>query len=81
MKRYLLTPGPTPVPDSVRLAGAQPIIHHRTTEFCKLFKEVTEGLQQLFQTKNDLFTFAASGTGGMEACVANLLSTDEGFSC
>lgn len=74
MKRYLLTPGPTPIPDFVRRAGARPIIHHRTPEFSKLFKEITEGLQYVFQTKNDIFTFAASGTGGMEACISNLLS-------
>ncbi|MCK4532593.1 alanine--glyoxylate aminotransferase family protein [bacterium] len=74
MKRYLLTPGPTPVPDSVRLAGAQPVIHHRTVEFSKLFRDVTSSLQSVFQTKNDLFIFSASGTGGMESCVVNFLS-------
>jgi aspartate aminotransferase-like enzyme len=27
-KRYLLTPGPTPVPPQVLAAMAQPVIHH-----------------------------------------------------
>ncbi len=74
MKKYLLTPGPTPLPPEVLRAAAQPIIHHRTPEFKEIFGEVNQGLKYLFQTKNDVFTFAASGTGAMEAAVINLLS-------
>jgi len=74
MKRYLLTPGPTPVPERVLLASAQPVIHHRTPEAGRILSEVVEGLKYVFQTKNDIFIFAASGTGAMEACVVNLLS-------
>lgn len=76
-KKYLLTPGPTPLPKQVLSASAQPIIHHRTAEFRQFFAEVNEGLKYLFQTKNDIFTFAASGTGAMEATVANLLSPQD----
>jgi len=53
---------------------AEPIIHHRSPEFSKLFVEVNEGLKYLFQTENDVLTFTSSGTGAMEAAVANLLS-------
>jgi len=74
MKRYLLTPGPTPLPPEVRKAASQPIIHHRTPEFQEIFAEVNEGLKYLFQSKNDIFTFSSSGTGAMEAAVVNLLS-------
>jgi len=74
MKRYLLTPGPTPVPESVLLATAQPVIHHRTPEFGKVLVDVTEGLKYVFQTKNDIFTYVASGTGVMESAIVNLLS-------
>ncbi len=73
-KNYLLTPGPTPLPPEVRRAMAEPIIHHRTNEFQKIFAEALEGLRYLFQTKGDVFTFSASGTGAMEAAVVNLLS-------
>lgn len=74
-KTYLFTPGPTMVPPEVALAEAQPMIHHRTPEFSKIFVEVTEGLKYLFQTKTcNVYTFASSGTGGMEACVVNILS-------
>ena len=74
LKRYLLAPGPTPVPPEVLLAMARPIIHHRAPEFSQLFGEVREGLKWLFQTRNDVLILASSGTGGMEGAVANFLS-------
>jgi aspartate aminotransferase-like enzyme len=53
---------------------ARPIIHHRTPQFQAILKEVTEGLKYVFCTKNDVLILTSSGTGGMEAAVANLLS-------
>lgn len=73
-KNYLLTPGPTPLPPQVCEAMARPIIHHRTPQFQAILKEATEGLKYVFQTQNDVFILASSGTGAMEAAVANLLS-------
>ncbi len=73
-KDYLLTPGPTPLPPEVMEALAKPIIHHRTPQFQAILKEATEGLRYVFQTQNDVFILASSGTGAMEAAVCNLLS-------
>jgi aspartate aminotransferase-like enzyme len=73
-KNYLLTPGPTPLPPEVCEALSRPIIHHRTPQFQTIFKEITEGLKEMLQTKNDCFTLTSSGTGAMEAAVVNLLS-------
>lgn len=73
-KQLLLTPGPTPVPPEFALAMARPIIHHRTSEYRAVFEEVIKGLKYVFQTQNDVFTFASSGTGAMEAAVVNLFS-------
>ncbi len=73
-KYYLLSPGPTPVPESVLSSAAEPIIHHRTPEFSKIFMEVTEGLKYVFGTKEDVYILAASGTGAMETAVINTLS-------
>ncbi len=73
-KYYLMSPGPTTIPQEVNLAEAQAIIHHRTPQYEIIFNEVTGGLKHLFCTENDLFTFASSGTGAMEAAVVNLLS-------
>ncbi len=81
LKRYLLAPGPTPVPPEVLLAMARPIIHHRAPEFDPIFAEVREGLKWLFQTRSDVLTLASSGTGGMEGSVANFLSPGDKALC
>lgn len=73
-KDYLLSPGPTPLPPTVLSVAAEPIIHHRTPEFSNIYKDVTKGLKYVFQTQNDVFIMASSGTGAMEAAVVNTLS-------
>lgn len=73
-KNYLMTPGPTPVPEEIRNEMAKPIIHHRTKEYQAIFKDATEGLKKIFKTSNDIYTFTSSGTGAMEASVVNVLS-------
>jgi aspartate aminotransferase-like enzyme len=75
VKRYLFTPGPVPVPEEILLEMAKPIIHHRTAEFENIFAEAREGLKYVFQTKEEVFILASSGTGGMEGAVANTLSS------
>ena len=80
-KNHLLTPGPTQVPTEVLLSMSKPTIHHRTPEFMAIFKEMNENLKYVFQTQNDIFTFASSGTGAMEATVANLLSAGDTAIC
>lgn len=73
-KKYLLAPGPTPVPEAALLAMAQPMIHHRTPQFSEIFKETAELLKYVFQTKQDVLILAASGTGAMEGSIVNLYS-------
>jgi aspartate aminotransferase-like enzyme len=74
IKHYLLSPGPTPVPNEVALAMSETMIHHRTPQFNKIFDQARQGLKKLFGTKNDVLMLASSGTGAMEASVANLFS-------
>lgn len=73
-KTFLMIPGPTPVPESVLLAMAKHPIGHRSSEFSDILKEVYADLKWLFQTKNEVFIFAASGTGAMEAALANIVN-------
>ncbi|MFQ5657418.1 MAG: pyridoxal-phosphate-dependent aminotransferase family protein [Candidatus Methylomirabilales bacterium] len=73
-KPHLFAPGPTPVPPEVLLAMAGPVPHHRAPEYEALMAEVRQDLKYLFQTKEEVLLFAASGTGGMEAAVVNTLS-------
>ncbi len=68
---HLFTPGPTPVPEAVRVAMSAPTLHHRTPEFEAIFKEARERLLKLFGMKEAIM-IASSGTGAMEASVSNI---------
>lgn len=74
MKKRLFTPGPTPVPESVMLRMAEPIIHHRNPEFQEILTRVNRDLQYLFQTVQPVLTLTCSGTGGVEATFVSLFS-------
>lgn len=74
LKRYLLAPGPTPVPAEALLAMAMPIIHHRSPDFLPVLDAAKKGLQWLYQTKNDVLILCSSGTGGMVGSVNNFFS-------
>lgn len=77
LKKFIMAPGPTPIPPEVLAEASIPIMHHRTPQYQAIFKEVNEGLKLVFRTKNPVLTFASVGTGSMEATVVNLTSPDE----
>lgn len=74
LKRYLLAPGPTPVPAEALLAMAEPIIHHRSPDFLPVLDAAKKGLQWLYQTENDVLIISSTGTGGMVGAVNNFFS-------
>ncbi|MFP4316584.1 MAG: pyridoxal-phosphate-dependent aminotransferase family protein [Desulfovibrionales bacterium] len=76
-KTRLLTPGPTPIPEEVRLALARDMIHHRKSEFTECMGRVLEGLKYLFQTTQPVLPLSCSGTGAMTAAVTNLFAPGE----
>jgi aspartate aminotransferase-like enzyme len=71
-KRYLFTPGPTPVPPEVLEAMSRPILHHRSSDFRKILERCLVRLAQVYRTDGDVLLYTASGTGGMESAVSNL---------
>src|SRR5947209_7451373 len=71
MKQRLLTPGPSPVPEDTLLELARPVPYHRTSQFRQVLAEVLEDLQYVYCTRQPVIPLTASGTGGMEAAVAN----------
>jgi len=73
IKQYLMTAGPTPLPPRVSTAMAEPILYHRDPAGVELYARVLERLPAIFRTANDVLLFAASGSGAMEAAVANLV--------
>jgi aspartate aminotransferase-like enzyme len=76
-KRYLVTPGPTPVPPEVLAATAQPMIHHRGPDFRATLARVIERLERVFLTENEMLTFTSAGTGVMESAMQNLCSAGD----
>ncbi len=81
LKQYLLTPGPTPVPERVMLAMARPIVHHRMPAFTAIFNEAAEGLKWIFQTKQPVLQLAGSGTLAMEAAIVNTMKRGDKALC
>jgi aspartate aminotransferase-like enzyme len=73
----LRTPGPTPLPPEVRQALMHDMVDHRGAEFTEMYGEVVAILKDLFRTENETLIFTCSGTGGLEAAVANLFSPGE----
>ena len=77
MKRYLFTPGPTPVPPEVLAAVGAPVLHHRSPDFLPVYERVLTRLREVCRTDSDVLLFGASGTGAFESAVANLVSPGE----
>ncbi len=77
IKTRLFTPGPVEIPVRVLRAMAVPQPHHRTEGFRETLKEVTSQLARLHGTQGEVFVLAASGSGAMEATVANLMAPRE----
>jgi aspartate aminotransferase-like enzyme len=73
----LRLPGPTAVPERVRAATALPILSHRGPEFRVILDEVVTHMRGIIGTTQDVFLFGASGTGGMEAALINVLSAGD----
>lgn len=73
----LMIPGPTNVPPQVRAAIGGPTMYHRGPEFAALLDKCNRGLQTVFQTTSDVPILSASGTGGVEAAIVNLINPDD----
>jgi len=73
-KRYLFTPGPTPVPPQVLTALSEPVLHHRAPDFRIVYERVLGRLQEVHRTKDDVLLFTCSGTGAFESAIVNLCS-------
>ncbi len=74
MKKRLLTPGPTPVPEETLLELAKPVVYHRTAECKQLVGEIVEDLKYVFRTRGNVIPLTCSGSGAMEAAVANCVA-------
>src|SRR5215813_4002836 len=76
-RHFLQIPGPTNVPDRILRAMDHPTIDHRGPEFNALAKKVLRSVRQVFQTKQPVIVYPASGTGAWEAALVNTLSAGD----
>ncbi len=77
-REFLMIPGPTPVPDAVLEAVGRHPIAHRSADFSNMLRECVEGLRWLgADTQNDVFILTSSGTGAMEAAIANVVNAGD----
>ena len=77
----VLAPGPTQVPERVRLAMAKTLLHHRTPQFKELFLDAQAGLKWVFGTEHPVLMLSCSGTGGFEAAMTNFTKRGDTIVC
>ena len=73
-KRYLLTPGPTPVPPAVLSALSEQVLHHRGPDFRQIYARCLERLAAVARTEAEVLLYTTPGTGALESAVANTVS-------
>jgi serine---pyruvate transaminase len=73
-KNYIMSPGPTEIPPDVCVEAAKPVIHHRTPQYRNILAETHELLKELIGTTRNVYVMNASGTGAMEAAIANVVN-------
>jgi len=62
------------VPERVLEALSRPTLYHRSPEFKEIFLETRELLREVLRTQGEVLILTSSGTGAMEAAVANLFN-------
>jgi len=71
---FLMTPGPTNIPERIQAAMNRPALEYAASEFTNLSLEVHKDLKKLFRTEAEVFIYSANGHGAWEAALSNTLS-------
>ena len=75
---HLFIPGPTNIPDAVRMAMNLPMEDMRSPEFPKFTLPIFEDLKKAFKMKDGrVFIFPSSGTGAWESTIENTLAVGD----
>jgi aspartate aminotransferase-like enzyme len=72
-----MIPGPVKIHPRVLRVMSKPSMGHRTPEYRAMIKEMTDLLQYLFQSQNEVSLLSGSGTAGLDCVMTNLLKKDE----
>ncbi len=78
VKPHLFIPGPTNIPDAVRMAMNIPMEDMRSPDYPKFTLPVFEDLKKVFKMKDGrVFIFPSSGTGAWESAITNTLAVGD----
>jgi len=77
MRPLLFLPGPSMVPDEILASMLKEPVGHRSKEFHEVYSSTVSYLKEVFKTENPVYIFTASGTGGVEAALANVVAPED----
>lgn len=78
VKPHLFIPGPTNIPEAVRIAMNIPMEDMRSPEFPKFTLPIFEDLKKVFKMKDGrVFIYPSSGTGAWESAIQNTLAAGD----
>ena len=72
-RNFLMTPGPSNIPDRVLAAMHRPAVDLIDTDFMALTESCFDDLAKVFRTDSQVFLYASNGHGAWEAALANLI--------
>ncbi len=72
-RNFLMTPGPTNIPDRVLAAMNRPAVDLVDADFVALTESCFDDLAKVFRTDGHVFLYASNGHGAWEAALANLI--------
>lgn len=71
-------PGPTNMPEEIRLATYMPTLDHRSPVFGGILHPCLEGVRRVLKSESaHIFIFPSTGTGGWETTITNTLSAGD----
>tara|TARA_R110002167_G_scaffold359939_1_gene577058 strand:+ start:82390 stop:83559 length:1170 start_codon:yes stop_codon:yes gene_type:complete len=71
-------PGPTNMPEAIRLACHMPTIDHRSPLFGDILHPCLDGVRRVLKSQSaQIFIFPSTGTGGWETTISNTLSAGD----
>ena len=73
-RNFLMTPGPSNIPDRVLAAMHRPAVDLVDGDFVALTDSCFDDLAKVFRTKGRVFLYASNGHGAWEASLANLIA-------
>ena len=78
-RNFLMTPGPSNIPDRVLAAMHRPAVDLVDSDFMAVTDSCFADLARVFRTSSRVFVYASNGHGAWEAALVNLVDKDAGY--